>query len=112
MIIVRELGFAIFDSTAPHEYEPVHATDEIVDMYSRCIQPGTDEAHSDAIADIKERYSKAMKQSIQHLTQAKSLRDELKKIYAATMDAHLVDQIRSRIEQEIREYLVSMSRNN
>ncbi|MFK4438000.1 thymidylate kinase [Paenibacillus sp. RC73] len=112
MIIVRELGFAIFDSTAPHEYEPVHATDEIVDMYSRCIQTGTDEAHSDAIADIKERYSKAMKQSIQHLTQAKSLRDELKEIYAATMDVHLVDQIRSRIEQEIREYLVSVSRNN
>lgn len=107
MIIVRELGFAIFDSTAPHEYEPDRATDEIVDMYTRCIQPGTDEAHSDAIADIKDRYSSTMKQSIQHLTEAKTFLDELKKIYVSAMDFHHVDQIRSQIEQEINRIVAS-----
>jgi hypothetical protein len=101
MIIVRELGFAIFDSTAPHEYEPDRATDEIIDMYSRCIQPGTDEAHADAIASIKGRYSHAMKQSIQHLAQSKILRDELKKIYESAMDAKQVEKIRVQIKQEI-----------
>jgi len=101
MIIVRELGFAIFDSTAPHEYFPDRATDEIVDMYSRCIQPGTDEAFAEAIASIKERYSSTMKQSIQHLTDAKVFLDELKTIYAAATDFDHVDQIKSQIQQEI-----------
>lgn len=101
MIIVRELGFAIFDSTAPHEYEPDRATDEIVDMYSRCIKPGTDEAHSDAIAGIKERYSNTMKQSIQHLTDSKTFLDQLKNIYASTINSEHVDQIKTRIVQEI-----------
>jgi hypothetical protein len=101
MIIVRELGFAIFDSTAPHEYFPDRATDEIVDMYSRCIQPGTDEAFAEAIAGIKERYSSTMKQSIQHLTAAKVFLDELKTIYAAATDFDHVDQIKSQIQQEI-----------
>lgn len=107
MIIVRELGVAIFDSTAPHEYEPDRASDEIVDMYSRCIKPGTDEAYSDAVASIKERYSGTMKQSIQHLTDSKTFLDELKKIYATTMDAEHVDQIKSRIVQEISEIVDS-----
>ncbi|OME02573.1 hypothetical protein BSK54_09925 [Paenibacillus odorifer] len=101
MIIVRELGFAIFDSTAPHEYFPDRATDEIVDMYSRCIQPGTDEAFAETIAGIKERYSSTMKQSIQHLTAAKVFLDELKTIYAAATDFGHIDQIKSQIHQEI-----------
>jgi hypothetical protein len=107
MIIVRELGFAIFDSTAPHEYDPERPTDEIVDMYSRCIQPGTDEAHSDVIAGIRNRYSNTMKQSTQHLTQAQSFLDDLKKIYASTIDAERLDQIRSQIAQEINEIVDS-----
>lgn len=101
MIIVRELGFAIFDSTAPHEYEPDRATDEIVDMYSRCIEPGTDEAHAEAIAAVKERYSRTMKQAIQHLTNAKVYLDEIKEIYTSSMNWEHVDQIKSQIVQDI-----------
>lgn len=107
MIIVRELGFAIFDSTAPHEYYPDRVTDEIVDMYSRCIQPGTDEAFSEAIAGIKERYSSTMKQSTQHLTNAKVFLDALKQIYASTVNINRLDQIRSQIVQEINEIVES-----
>ena len=46
MVIVRELGFAIFDSTAPHEYFPERETDEIIDMYEELIVPGTDEKYA------------------------------------------------------------------
>lgn len=107
MIIVRELGFAIFDSTAPHEYYPDRVTDEIVDMYSRCIQPGTDEEFSEAIAGIKERYSSTMKQSTQHLTDAKVFLDALKQIYASTVNFDRVDQIKSQILEEINEIVES-----
>lgn len=107
MIIVRELGFAIFDSTAPHEYDPDRATDEIVDMYSRCIEPGTDEAHADAIESVKERYSSTMKVSIQHLTNSKIFLDELKQIYTSTINSDRVNQIKSQIVQEMNEIIVS-----
>lgn len=93
MVIVRELGFAVFDSTAPHEYFPERPDDEIIDMYASCIKPGTDEAHAEAIGGIKERYSAKMKQSIQHLTRVKSLHDELKDLYVQSIDFRIVDQI-------------------
>lgn len=101
MVIVRELGFAIFDSTAPHEYDPDLAADEIVDMYEHCIKPGTDEAHSDALSDIKERYAAQMKASIQHLAQAKAIQDELEQIYVQSTDFRRIDQIKEEIQQEI-----------
>jgi hypothetical protein len=93
MVIVRELGFAVFDSTAPHEYFPERPDDEIIDMYASCIKPGTDEAHAEAIGEIKERYSDKMKQSIQHLTYVKTLRDELERLYAPSIDYRIVDQL-------------------
>jgi energy-coupling factor transporter ATP-binding protein EcfA2 len=93
MVIVRELGFAVFDSTAPHEYFPERPDDEIIDMYASCIKPGTDEAHAETIGEIKQRYSAKMKQSIQQLTHVKSLHDELKDIYAKSIDFRIVDQI-------------------
>ncbi len=84
MVICRELHFAIFDSTAPHEYFPERDTDELIDMYESCIKPGTDEAHANEIRAIKERYSSQMNAAIQYLAQAKLLEDELKQLCAAS----------------------------
>ncbi|AJS61332.1 PRK06851 family protein [Paenibacillus sp. IHBB 10380] len=100
MIIVRDLQFAIFDSTAPHEYFPDRETDEIVDMYTRCIIPGTDEEHAEAVIHIRERYAAQMKQSMQYLAQVKSLQDELEAIYGQSMDFSLVDRMRDEVQQE------------
>ncbi|MBL1704179.1 hypothetical protein ELE02_33765, partial [Klebsiella pneumoniae] len=52
MVIVRELGFAIFDSTAPHEYFPSRGGDEIIDMYDLIVAPGTDEKYATEIRDV------------------------------------------------------------
>lgn len=101
MVIVREIGFAMFDSTAPHEYFPDRPTDEIVDMYARCIRAGTDEAIADSVADIRSRYAARMKKAIQQLTHAKSLQDELADIYAQAVNSQLVEQMRYEIRQEI-----------
>ena len=40
MVIFRELGIAIFDSTAPNEYFPSRAGNEIIEMYELLITPG------------------------------------------------------------------------
>lgn len=101
MVIVREIGFAIFDSTAPHEYFPDRADDEIVDTYARCIQPGTDEQHAEALSDFKQRYAAQMKKSIQHLSDAQSYLDEHKDIVAAFVDIDKVEGVRESLCREI-----------
>lgn len=101
MVIVRELDFAIFDSTAPHEYFPERETDEIIDMYTELIEPGTDERYAAEIKDVGSRYKNKMSEAISSLAKAKELRDRLEKIYISAMDFSKVDGIASQIQAEI-----------
>jgi hypothetical protein len=101
MVIVRELGFAIFDSTAPHEYFPSSGTDEIIDMYEEVIAPGTDEIFAEEIQEISGRYSAKMKEAISYLANAKALHDDLEKIYVDAMDFGVVEGIQEKVHVEI-----------
>ncbi|WP_257347570.1 PRK06851 family protein [Pseudalkalibacillus decolorationis] len=101
MVIVRELGFAIFDSTAPHEYFPDRENDEIVDMYKRTITPGTDEKYEEELEDIKDRYSGKMKDAIACLAKEKELHDELEQYYIEAMDYEKVNRIKFDIQKQI-----------
>ncbi|WP_147535066.1 PRK06851 family protein [Bacillus marasmi] len=101
MVIVRELGFSIFDSTAPHEYFPNRQGDEIIDMYEHLITPGTDEKHSEEIAEISGRYKAKMKEAIGLLAEAKDLNDELEAIYTPAMDFEKLDQITQEIKNKL-----------
>ncbi|MFC3886342.1 PRK06851 family protein [Bacillus songklensis] len=101
MVIVRELGFAIFDSTAPHEYFPEKSSDEIIDMYGTLINAGTDERYAEQLLDVSGRYSAKMKEAISYLAQAKSLHDELEAIYIEAMDFGKVEEIKEEIQTEI-----------
>lgn len=82
MVILRELGVAVFDSTSPHEYFPERDTDELIDMYATCITPGTDEANADALAVVQSRYAACMKEAIGHLAEAQRLRDSIEQARA------------------------------
>ncbi|WP_332628865.1 PRK06851 family protein [Halalkalibacter flavus] len=101
MVIVRELGFAIFDSTAPHEYFPDRDSDEIIDMYARCITPGTDEKFATEIEKTTKPYKDKMKEGISYLKEAKALRDELEAFYIEAMDFTKVEEIQKEILAEI-----------
>ena len=103
MVIFRELGIAIFDSTAPHEYFPSRDGDEIIDMYELLIAPGTDEIFADQIKPIAANYKNKMIEATSYLAKAKELHDELEEIYIAAMDFSVVEQIQSNIAEEIRE---------
>ncbi len=103
MLIFRELGIAIFDSTAPHEYFPSRDGDEIIDMYEILIEQGTDEIFADAISKISANYKNKMADATEYLAKAKELRDELEAIYIAAMDFTVVTEIQNKIEQEIHE---------
>ena len=101
MIIVRELDFAIFDSTAPHEYFPIREGDEIIDMYARVIASGTDEIYEDSLSDIAGRYANKMKEATACLAKAKNLHDQLETIYVNAMDFSKVETIQTQISQTI-----------
>ncbi len=101
MVIFRELGIAIFDSTAPHEYFPNRDGDEIIDMYELLITPGTDEIFEESLHFISTRYKNKMAEAISYLEKAKECHDELEAIYVEAMDFSVVDRLRKTILQEI-----------
>lgn len=101
MVIFRELGIAIFDSTAPHEYFPSREGDEIIDLYGTIIEDGTDDIFADKIEVLSKAYKDKMKTAISYLAKAKSLRDELEAIYIKTMDFSVVDDYKEKINMEI-----------
>lgn len=96
MVIVRDLGFAVFDSTSPHEYFPERPGDEVIDMYELCT-PGTDEAHAEALRDVSIRYKTAMKEATSHLAQARTLHEQLERIYASAVDFRKVDRMKAEL---------------
>jgi len=101
MVALRELGIVIFDSTAPHEYFPDRASDEIIDMYTRVIPVGTDEKYAAQLLEITQRYSAAMEEATSYIARAKSLHDELENFYIAAMDFTKVEKLQQEIDMEI-----------
>jgi Cdc6-like AAA superfamily ATPase len=107
MVIIREQDIAIFDSTAPHEYFPDRDNDEIIDMYERCITPGTDEKYEEDIARTTKGYKDKMKEAISYLSEVKVMRERLEAIYIEAMDFDVVDQIKEEIFNELNDIIDS-----
>lgn len=103
MIVLRELGVCVFDSTDPHEYFPERQGDEIVDLYTQTITPGTDEKYESDIRYYMKSYKQRMKDGITYLQEAKSIHDELEKFYIDAVDFLVIDEIYSTIYKEISE---------
>ncbi len=103
MLIFRELGVAIFDSTSPHEHFPSRKGDEIVDMYEELIAPGTDEKYEEEIEHFSKKYAEKMKLATSHLKESNKLRNELESYYIQAMDYSIVEQKQLQIEKAIKE---------
>ncbi len=97
MVIVRELGTAFFDSTAPHEYYPSREGDAILDVYEHCIQSGTDEVYEEEIKHIARRYRQKMDAATALLAKAKELDDINEKVFAIHSNAHALAFAKKRI---------------
>ena len=101
MIIIRELGLAIFDSTSPHEYFPSRSGDEIIDMYESLIVSGTDEIFADQIAVVSKKYKTKMAEATEFLARAKSFHNEIETIYTNATDFSIVEDHKDHIKKEI-----------
>lgn len=93
MLIFRELGKCIFDSTSPHEHFPSRENDEIIDVYEKYIKEGTDEKYEIKLEDIKTRYKANVDLGTEYLKKAKEKYDELEEIYNKAADFEKLNSI-------------------
>ncbi|RKQ35594.1 hypothetical protein [Oceanobacillus halophilus] len=70
MVLVRELGLCIFDSTDPHEFFPNREGEKVIDVYEEAVTPGTDEKYESQINQVNREYKSYMKQGIVELKKA------------------------------------------
>ncbi|WP_313731679.1 nucleoside-triphosphatase [Cohnella nanjingensis] len=108
MLIFPKLRTAIFDSTAPHEYFPDRDGDEILDMYTLTMAPGTDEAFAAEIAAIKERYSAKMKEATSLLAEAEAIDSQIKAYYVAATNFSIVEGLQQQLQSELNELIGSV----
>ncbi len=101
MVLIRELGWAVFDSTSPHEYFPERAGDEVIDMYELTVAPGTDELFAKEIAEIERQYREQMNAGKAYLAEAKQIETEMEKIYSETTDCSHIHDIYLDLHSEI-----------
>ncbi|MBQ7986851.1 MAG: hypothetical protein IJ304_06300 [Clostridia bacterium] len=67
MVIVPELDFCVFDSTAPHEMFPKSERDTILDFYEESGLLGTDEKYEKELLDVETRYNQKMAEGMAFL---------------------------------------------
>lgn len=80
MVISRELNFAIFDSTAPHEYFPSKEDDEIIDVYEIYVDGDVDKIHRDEISNISSSYEKQVAKGTEFLAKGEIIKNKLDEI--------------------------------
>lgn len=101
MVLIPERSVAIFDSTAPHEYFPDRKSDEIVDMYTRTIVPGTDERFARELTEIKGRYSAKMREATEWLAKANGHQEELIALYRDASELEKTEKVAQQLIREI-----------
>lgn len=77
MIIVEDLGFCVFDSTAPHEYFPSTEKDYVLDMYAVTIDPFTDETFKNELDEIISRYRVKVAKGTSYMQEGKSFDNKM-----------------------------------
>lgn len=104
MLLFPQLELCIFDSTAPHEYEPSREGDIIIDMYQKAIRFGTDEENELKLNEIKKDYKAYVEAGVNDLKKAKVLQDQLEIYYEEATDLDMIQQITNDLVFKIGKY--------
>lgn len=73
MLIIRDLNYCLFDSTAPHEFFPTRKSDVVIDLYEKTVTKGTDEKYEQKLNDLTKKYKKEMRAGLKKLQQTKEI---------------------------------------
>lgn len=80
MVIVPELDFCVFDSTAPHEMFPESERDVILDFYQESGLSGIDEKHQKELSEIGNRYKHKIAEGVAYLRLYKVYMKEIERL--------------------------------
>ena len=86
MVVVRDLDFAVFDSTAPHQVFPERDGDRILDFYTESGLSGTDEAFESQLEWVSGLYANKIRQGIANLRLGLCYESELEFYYEQMTD--------------------------
>lgn len=81
MLIIRELNYCFFDSTAPHEFFPTRENDIVLDLYGETITPGTDEQYEDEIGTLTSAYRRELSTALSQLKQIQIIDKEKEALF-------------------------------
>jgi len=80
MVVIRDIGVCIFDSTSPHEKNPIKDTDIIFDVYDIAINENTDEINSEKLMHITSMYNSEIKKAKECMYTQSLLREKFNKL--------------------------------
>ncbi len=101
MVIVPELGFCVFDSTAPHEMFPESDRDVILDFYVEAGLSGTDERHKKDLQEIAHKYKHKMAEGMAYLRLYKLYMKEFERLITRNMDEKEFENFKEKTAREI-----------
>ncbi|GAB7389307.1 PRK06851 family protein [Bacillaceae bacterium] len=103
MVLIPALSVAVLDGTAPHPVEATRERDEIVDMFSLCIDGKVERERAKELQDIEQKYKDKMSAGTRCLQEAKRLHDRLEAYYVDAMNFDAVNEKREEVLAEILE---------
>ncbi|MCH1627343.1 PRK06851 family protein [Fredinandcohnia quinoae] len=97
MVIIPSISVAILDGTSPHAIDPFRELDEVVDMFSLCMDPKIETTFKTEINELNLAYKNKMTLATNYLSEAKRLHDKLEEFYKEAMDFAKIDAKREEI---------------
>lgn len=101
MVLIPELSYCVFDSTAPHELFPSRSGDEILDFYVEAGLSGIDERLSIELDEIKKRYAFRVNEGITKLRLAYGYIHEAEHYFEISANCELADKTTDKILRRI-----------
>ncbi|MDQ0158063.1 hypothetical protein [Alkalibacillus salilacus] len=103
MVIVRELNFAIFDATPPHQHKPARQGDLIFDVYERFIDGHPDALHREKLIKYKQMYQEEMAEAKTQLTKLQEKQQEFETIYREALSETFFEESYHRVRHWVEE---------
>lgn len=100
MVIVPELSFAVFDSTAPHELFPECERDTVLDFYTEARLSGIDERYESVLSPIRKRCELKMSEGRRALALAMAYISEAEYYLSNSADTELAIKTAEKIISE------------
>jgi hypothetical protein len=101
MVVIPELSYCVFDSTAPHELFPSRDGDIILDFYKESGLSGIDEKYGKELSEIQRLYSFRVTEGITKLRLASGYQKEAECYFELSGNKELADKTADKIVRKI-----------